>query len=260
MLVPFIKMHAQGNDFVVIDFFANDLDVSNFEVLAAAICARHFGVGADGLVLMKPTAQADARMKIYNSDGSCAEMCGSALRCVASLLLKRLRSKTVSILTDSGLKTATADDENIKVNLGQAAIVQEDMQVEGFKGDLVDIGNPHFIIFGADLDHDPHLKYGAMLEHHPIFPTSVNVHFVKILDRQNIRIKIWENAVGATLACGTGAASTVFAGIQKGLLDNKVRVDLPGGVVNIRYEEQSGDIYLIGPVSEVFVGKYQWKI
>lgn len=260
MLIPFTKMHAQGNDFVFIDLLAEPLDLVNPEELARKICDRHFGVGADGLVLIEPTSEADARMIIFNSDGSRAEMCGSALRSVASLLFRRIKNDMLLLQTDSGLKTARVEGEDIAVNLGKAIIIHKDLKVESFIGDLVDIGNPHFIIFCADLEDDPHLRYGAMIEHHPSFAASVNVHFVEILDRQNIRMKIWENAVGATLACGTGAASSVFAGIQKDLLDAVVKVELPGGCVSIRYEQSSGDLYLIGAVSEVFTGIYQWKI
>lgn len=260
MLIPFTKMHAQGNDFVFIDLIADPFEIKNPEALAKEICARHFGVGADGLVLIEPASEADARMIIFNSDGSRAEMCGSALRCVASLLFRKSNKDMLLIQTDSGIKTAEVEAGDIVVNLGKANILHQDLKVEGFIGDLVDIGNPHFIIFGADLEGDPHLRYGAMIELHPGFAASVNVHFVKILDRQHMRMKIWENAVGATLACGTGAASSVFAGIGKNLLDPTVEVELPGGSVRIRYEQVSGDLYLIGDVFEVFTGIYPWKI
>lgn len=255
--IPIVKMHAQGNDFVIMDTFQYPYSFLYFSELAVEICKPRFGMGADGLVLMIPSDQADAKMIIYNSDGSLAEMCGSALRCVAWLMYLKTWKSELSILTDSGLKKASIVDNIVSVNLGTPVFEAENMEVLGFKGDLVNIGNPHFVIWQDDLCDDPHLKYGYDIEHHPDFSRTVNVQFVKALSKQRIELKIWENAVGATMACGTGAVSAVFTGIQKGLLPNKVKVKMPGGSVMVQKKPEG--YILSGEVEIVFEGTYRWK-
>lgn len=259
MLIAFLKMQAQGNDFVILDFLGQEIPSYDFPALASSICDRHFGVGADGLVTIQASVAADARMVIYNSDGSRAEMCGSALRCVAGLLMDKHAVAEPRIFTDSGLKQAHREADNIIVNLGTAKILEADFPAGNFVGDLVDIGNPHYVVFCDEISEDPHLKYGAALEHHPAFPASVNVHFVQVQGRDKMQMKIWEHACGPTLACGTGAASAVYSGIRKELLDNEVTVGVPGGVLKIIYQQESNTLQLCGPVSQVFSGNYTWK-
>ena len=259
MLIAFQKMHAQGNDFVILDYMDQDLPAYDFPALASSICDRHFGVGADGLVTLLPCETADAQMIIYNSDGSRAEMCGSALRCVASLLMDKSARNEALILTDSGLKQARREGEDIIVNMGTASILEEDVPAGGFVGDLVNIGNPHYVVFCDNVSENPHLKHGAMLEHHPAFPAPVNVHFVQILSKDRMRMKIWEHACGPTLACGTGASSAVYSGIRKALLSHDVTVEVPGGILRIIHQEETDTMQLCGPVTQVFSGNYIWK-
>ena len=260
MLIAFEKMQAQGNDFVILDFLAQDLPAYDYPALASAICDRHFGVGADGLVILSASDTAAARMVIYNSDGSRAEMCGSALRCVSSLLMDISAIAEPLILTDSGLKQARREGEDIIVNMGTARMLKQDFPANGFVGDLVDIGNPHYVVFCDDISEDPHLKYGAILEHHRAFPAAVNVHFVQVFSKRKMQMKIWEHACGATLACGTGASSAVYSGIRKGLLEHEVTVEVPGGTLKIIYVKETDSLLLSGPVSHVFSGDYVWKI
>lgn len=260
MLIAFQKMQAQGNDFVILDYVDHGLPGYDFPALASSICDRHFGVGADGLVTLEAVDTADARMVIYNSDGTRAGMCGSALRCVSKLLMEKLAQAEVLILTDSGLKQARRKADDIIVNLGSARIIKADFPADDFTGDLVDIGNPHYVVFCEDISDDPHLKFGARLEHHPAFPAPVNVHFVQVQSRQSIQMKIWEHACGATLACGTGAASSVYSGIRKALLDHEVAVEVPGGMLKIIYQKETDTMLLSGPVNHVFSGNYTWKI
>jgi diaminopimelate epimerase len=260
MLIAFQKMHAQGNDFVILDYTDQDLPAYAYPALASSICDRHFGVGADGLVTLQASDAADARMIIYNSDGSRAGMCGSALRCVASLLMDKSARNEALILTDSGLKQARREGEDIIVNMGTARILEADVPAGGFVGDLVNIGNPHYVVFCDDVSGNPHLKHGAMLEHHPAFPSAVNVHFVQVLSKDRVRMKIWEQACGPTLACGTGASSAVYSGIRKALLGPEVTVEVPGGILKIIYQEETDSLQLCGPVSQVFSGNYTWKI
>ena len=262
MLIPFLKMHAQGNDFVILDFFAPEsfswakLDFSS---VAEELCKPHFGIGADGLVLLMPNASCDAQMFIYNADGTSAEMCGSALRCVTWILHQKTGKKEFSIQTEAGLKTCYINEDNtVTVNLGIPSMLKHSYQAEGFTGDLVNIGNQHFVVWVNSLQNNPHLQYGSVLEHHKGFKQTVNVHFAVLLNRNTAAIKIWEKGCGATLACGTGTAATVFSGITNGLLDNEVEVFMPGGIVKIVVSEKG---YLLsGEVCRSFEGVYNWKI
>lgn len=254
-------MQAQGNDFVILNALQHPLADLDFEALAQSMCRRRFSIGADGLVLLMPTPEADAQMIIYNNDGSRAEMCGSALRCVAQLSSLHYDKYRLQILTDSGIKSAEIlpQDGIVRVNLGRARILKAAYTVESFIGDLVDIGNPHYVLWRDDLRDDPQLKYGSHLEHHPAFETPVNVHFARVLSPTQIEMKIWEHACGATLACGTGAACTVSSGIHRGLLEHDVKVLVPGGELGISYVAESGDLLLSGTVSTAFTGIFTWK-
>ena len=262
MLIPFIKMHAQGNDFVILDGFALDMrviDKLDLSALAQDMCKRRTEVGADGLVLLSPCRTADGQMTIYNADGSRAEMCGSALRCVSVLLRAKKNRTDLSIITDSGKKTALISPQGIvSVNLGLPKIVEEKMAVEDFAGDLVSIGNLHYVVWMDELEHDPHLLHGSRLEAHAAFTRPVNVHFVKLISPAEIEMKIWERGAGATLACGTGAACCVASGVARGLLEDKVEVIMPGGRVNVRTGSQG--YTLAGEVSQPYRGEYNWRI
>lgn len=262
MLIPFIKMHAQGNDFVILDGFAiNPAQIKKLDLpaLARQACTRYKEIGADGLVIIEPCRTGDAQMTIYNADGSRAEMCGSALRCVASLLRSKKNRTDLSIITDSGKKTALIlPGEIVSVNLGIPKVMEESKPVEGFTGDLVNIGNLHYIIWQDHLDDDPHLKFGSILEHHPSFAKPVNVHFARIISPTEIEIKIWERGSGATLACGTGAGCCVASGIRRKLLEDKVEVKMPGGTVTIKASALG--YHLAGEVGKPFEGQYHWKI
>ena len=262
MLIPFIKMQAQGNDFVILDYFVPEmlsLKELDFPALAIEVCKPHFGIGADGLVLLKPSAEFDAQMIIFNADGTQAEMCGSALRCVAWLLHKKTVQTEFEIVTDSGVKKCQVNnDKTITANLGLPKMLKMAYSAEGFTGDLIEIGNPHFIVWQKSPLEKIHLKYGPILEHHKGFSDTVNVHFAYLINKNEIAIKIWEKGCGATLACGTGASATVFSGILNGFLDNEVKVNMPGGSVKIIATTQG---YLLsGEVYETFQGVFNWKI
>lgn len=262
MLIPFIKMQAQGNDFVIIDGFGTTADLLrkiDLAVFASTICRPKTDVGADGLVLIHPCKTADGQMLIYNSDGSRAEMCGSALRCVALLLKDKRRRGDLSVLTDSGLKTAIVHNGNkVSVNLGNPKLLQKELVVSDFSGDLVDIGNLHYIVWQDDLESDPHLKYGSLLETNPAFPRPVNVHFVRRAEDNKLEMKIWERAVGPTLACGTGAVSSVFSAVNRGWQGEKMIVAMPGGEVSVK--PGFNGYLLAGEVFVSFRGEYEWKI
>ncbi len=258
MLIPFSKLHAQGNDFVFLQLLHTPKSSLPLEELAKDICDRRSGVGADGLVLLLAAHDADARMLIYNSDGSHAMMCGSALRCCAFLLNKLSGKTELLFATDSGLKTASVREGQISVNLGKPILKERDISLEGITGSLVDMGNPHFVSFQHELNGQE-LELGPLLERHAHFGEGVNAEFVRALSRLEIDMKVWERGAGATSACGTGAAASVFCGIEQGLLDDEVRVNMPGGDVRIKRLE-NGEFILAGTVEHTFSGVYKWKI
>jgi len=259
-LINFIKMQAQGNDFVMVNLLGNkDLPLDP-PGLAKAICDRRLGVGADGLVLLRDDEIAAARMIIYNSDGSRAAMCGSALRCSAWLLAGTGKKSQLLISTDSGPKSVEVEHaaRMVHANLGAPRLVELKLELDGIDGSLVDVGNLHFISWWDSLDDDPHLKHGFAIEHSPGFEHGLNSMFARIISPQEIELKIWENACGPTLACGTGATATVRTGLAKGLLSGEVKVIMPGGTVGIK-EDGAGDFILSGFVEDVFNGAYLWK-
>ncbi|MDZ4182183.1 MAG: diaminopimelate epimerase [Candidatus Cloacimonadaceae bacterium] len=258
MRIPFVKMNAQGNDFAILDIRGESEVRFDPILLAKDICDRRFGVGADGLVLLTDSAIAAARMLIYNADGSRAIMCGSALRCISSLLHKQEGITEALIETDAGIRRINISGENIKVSLGTPRLVFANVVVEELSGCLVDVGNYHFVCYGQSLEDEPHLRYGPVFEHHPDLPGAVNSHFVRVISPQEISIKIWEHGVGATIACGTGAAACVLCGRNMGILSDSVIVNMPGGAVNIAYQPD-GECILSGTVSEAFSGEYLWK-
>lgn len=263
MLIDFIKMQAQGNDFLILDQLAEQ-QTMDYSALAVAICKPHTGFGADGLVLLQQSATDLCKMVIYNNDGSRAAMCGSALRCLTKLAYDKYHLEQFSIETDSGSKSVqvcqAGDDLLITVNLGKPELLESTKQVGQITGSLVDVGNLHYVIYQDSIEDDPHLKWGSWLEHHAAFAESVNVHFVQLIAKNRIRIKIWENAVGPTLACGTGATACVLTGITLHGLDDVVTVEMPGGEVTITLLKDDGQFLLTGPVETTGSGTYQWKI
>lgn len=263
MLIPFAKMQAQGNDFVILDLLGQGTPESYHQKLAKSICDRHFGVGADGLVLLLNAESAAARMVIFNSDGSRAEICGSALRCCVALLGHKLDRNELDVLTDAGLMRANIFMEEgrrqLEVDLGVPRFIRTEARAEGLEGALVDIGNRHFVSFWEELSDKPHLIHGPLIEHNQELGGALNSMYVKVIAKDEIELSIWENACGPTLACGSGAVASVFAGIHQGLLADKVAVRMPGGMVRIRRTEQ-GRFLLSGPVEYVFSGVYRWKI
>lgn len=257
MNIPFSKMQAQGNDFVFIDY-SPQLQEVDFERLAIVISNRRFGVGADGLIILKEHPFADREMIIYNSDGSRAKMCGSALRCAALKLSRLLDKDELTIITDSGLKEAEVRDGEATVYLGRAKKLQE-LKIEDFDGDLVDIGNLHYIIYNADLEAQPQRLYGKALNRDARLPEGVNIHFIEILSRNWVKMKIWENGAGETLACGTGAAAVLHSAVSRGLMDKEAEVLMPGGSISVQMKDDKG-MLIRGGAEESFTGHFPWKI
>jgi diaminopimelate epimerase len=254
MRYKFFKMHAQGNDYIYFDFTETVVPDLNFSEAAIKLSDRHYGIGADGIVLIQSDERCDAFMRIFNADGSEAEMCGSALRCTAYYLNKQHKVKSSTINTKSGeMSIAVEANSIVKVSLGKAELLSnESINIAGYEGFPVNIGNPHFVCFTKVLNPQATSRFGPLIENHEKFLNKTNVEFVHILSQNKIALEVWERGSGRTLACGTGAGASVFAGIKKGFLDNIVQVDLPGGSVTI--EMKDDEIFLSGEVNFVFSG------
>jgi diaminopimelate epimerase len=272
----FTKMHGLGNDFIVV---SEEKELpSNAPQLAQDLCNRFFGIGADGLVYILPSDQADFRMRIINSDGSEAEQCGNAIRCVAKYVYDRkLTDRTeISIQTGAGVQHVTLNINNgavesVRVDMGepilngtaipttvdQNPVVNHPIEAAGrqFHFTAVSMGNPHCVIYVDDaVNFDLH-TWGPPLETHSMFPRKINVEFATVKSSNFIDMRVWERGAGTTLACGTGACATLVASVLNGLTDRAATVSLKGGDLWIEWDERDNHVYMTGPAAEVFTGK-----
>lgn len=280
-MLNFTKMTGLGNDYIYIDC-TDGTKLKNIPEIAKKLSDRHFGIGADGLILIdKPdNKQSDFKMRIFNSDGSEAEMCGNGIRCVAKYIHdhKLSDSDKISIDTLAGIKKvkileneagecneAIVDmgepifqDKNIPYNVYEPFNKDLDINVENEKMrfTVVSMGNPHAVTFVEDLDDLQIETYGPIIEDNPIFPNRTNVEFVQIIDKNNIRVRVWERGVGETFACGTGACAAVVASGLNGYTDEIVTVSLPGGKLKIEWGKDN-HIYMQGPATTVYEGKFE---
>ena len=270
MKILFTKMHGLGNDFVVID--GRKTKIPSLNKAAKFLCDRRFGVGADQLLLLGSSKKADFRMDIFNADGSTVEMCGNGLRCIAKYVFdaKLMKKKEVVIETLSGLQTVKVlPKDQFQVNMGEpilrgrqipvnlsGRVINRPLRTEGqeFRVTCVSMGNPHCVIFVEDLIRLPVAKYGPLVETHRLFPKKTNVEFVQVNSRTEIEMRVWERGAGETLACGSGACGAVVASVLNGMTDRKVRVNLPGGVLNIEWNRETNHVFMTGPATEVFKG------
>ena len=256
----FTKYNGLGNDFIFLDG-KDALAVTDLAALARRLCDRYTGIGADGLVLLLPSAIADIHMRIINSDGSEAEMCGNASRCVA-LHLSQTRipaQKQFTLETLAGLITTEIIDiqkQLVRVNMGTAKEVEPlTVQVAGkeFAGMCVSMGNPHFVIPVEHVETFPIAQWGPLLETHPAFPHKTNVEFVEVLSQQTVRMRVWERGAGITRACGTGSCATAVACATWGLTEKQITVQLDGGELQIAWPDKK-EILMTGPAQKVFEG------
>ncbi len=277
--MDFIKMHGLGNDFVI--FSQYDKLPDNAPELALKICDRHFGVGADGLVFILPSDVADIRMRIMNSDGSEAEQCGNAIRCVAKHAYdnKLTDKQSISIETQAGvkqvnilLKEGMNEISAVTVNMGEPVLkgeliptaISKDLvlnypiEIEGneFSFTAVSMGNPHAVIFVKDAANFDVEKWGPIIETHPLFPKKTNVEFVTVKSSDEVIMRVWERGVGQTLACGTGACATAVASVLTGQSARNVLVCLKGGDLRIVWNEKDNNVYMTGEAKKVFKGKW----
>lgn len=275
-MIKFTKMHGLGNDYVYID--AINQKIENESSLAKFVSNRHFGIGSDGLILICKSKVADFKMRMFNSDGSEAEMCGNGIRCVGKFVYdKGLTNKTtVKIETLAGIKTLilnTKDGkvETARVDMGEPILEAEKIPVisteepvknleleaenKKFKFTCVSMGNPHAITIVENTKEFDVEKYGKVLEVDKAFPKKANIEFAQIIDRQNINMRVWERGAGETLACGTGACATAVACNLNGLTARKVNIELLGGTLNIEWNETDNHVYMTGPAVTVFDGE-----
>lgn len=266
------KMHGLGNDFIV--FFDENGRHKDFRDLAIRLCDRHTGIGADGILVVIPSDVADVYMRIINSDGSEAEMCGNGIRCFAKYAFDRgiITSTEFSVETLAGIMRPTIIAENgkaklVKVNMGKPTFTSEDipmnvnvpvvkeypLEVEGMTYTVSSclLGVPHTEVFVQDVTAVPLTELGPKLETHPLFPKKTNVNFVQVVDREHIKVRTWERGAGATLACGTGSCASAVMAHENGFADRHVDVELYLGTLTIDYEED-GTVYMTGPATEVF--------
>ena len=276
--LQFVKMHGAGNDYVYVDCFRQPIP-RHPTALARRIADRHTGVGGDGLILITPSDCADARMRMYNADGSEAEMCGNGIRCVAKYVYDsgiatadRLRIETGAGVLTLDVETIDGKVERVRVNMG-APILESDrvpttlagpraveapLTVGGqtFAATCVSMGNPHCVIFVPEATVELVLGIGPLIEKHEAFPARVNVEFVEVLNPTELVQRTWERGSGETLACGTGASAVCVAGILTGRCERRVTIHLRGGDLELEWNESDGFVYMTGPATEVFRGEW----
>lgn len=243
-------MQGIGNDFVVLD--ARERSFNDPQSLTRAVCDRRFGIGADGAIFVEQDPVADVRMRMLNPDGSEAEMCGNGLRCVARFV--KDHSGTVTIATGDRITACEIQsDLKVRVDMGSLAIVDSALEVAGFKGTYVELGNPHFVVFVPDVHQIELEAIGPKLEHDKVFPNRCNIHFVQVDDRETLTQRTWERGAGITMACGSGACASAAASHFHSLTDNTVTVKLPGGNLVIEVKDD-GRVWMSGPAKTAFRG------
>lgn len=276
--MKFIKMHGCGNDYIYVDCTKEDL-VNESEV-SIKLSDRRFGIGSDGLILIRPSEVADFKMSIFNADGSEAKMCGNGVRCVGKFVYDNglTNKEEVRIETLSGIKILKLNVRDGKVSTvevdmgapiieaklipaispnGNSKIIDEEIDVEGvnYKVTCVSMGNPHCITFVENTKVLDLEKIGPGFEYHKMFPDRVNTEFIQVLSRNEINMRVWERGSGETFACGTGACASVVACVLNGLTEEEVKVNLVGGELFIKYDREADTVFMTGPATTVYKGE-----
>jgi diaminopimelate epimerase len=274
----FTKMHGIGNDYVFVSTFDQAPPADPVQ-LARVLSDRHGGIGGDGLILIMPSDRADARMRMFNADGSEGEMCGNGIRCVAKYLFDHglARKQQVAIETGRGvlalqLEVSEGRVDKVRVDMG-TPILQSDQIPTLLRGNppvavplemadhvlavtAVSMGNPHAVVYLPDIDNFPLESVGPILERHSAFPRRVNVHVVQILGRNEVRMRTWERGSGITRACGTGACAVCVAGVLTGQTERTILAHLPGGDLELAWPFDGSSVFMTGPATEVFSGEW----
>jgi diaminopimelate epimerase len=272
--LEFTKMQGAGNDFIVLDGVNGELPP--IEPLARLLCDRHFGIGADQLLVVRPSRAADFRMEIFNADGSQVEMCANGIRAFYKYVRDRgltgqdeIGVETLSgvvrprwagadrVLVDMGRPVLESAKIPTTLGAGDESVIDVPLEVDGeaLRVSCVSMGNPHAVLFVGDPDTAPVERLGPRIEHHPAFPNRVNVEFVAPVGRGRIRQRTWERGTGETLACGSGACAVAVVSILRGLVDRRVTVELRGGELEIAWKDEAASVFMTGPAAEVFSGR-----
>jgi diaminopimelate epimerase len=272
----FLKMHGCGNDYIYLDCFRQP-PPRDPAGLSRTISDRHFGVGGDGLILICPSERADARMRIFNADGSEAEMCGNGIRCVAKYVYDHGIARKPQLTIETGRGILTLDVEGsggkvrqVRVDMGEPILQAQriptilpgdppiDVPLPGLdlRVTCVSMGNPHCVAFVPTLSDDLVLGAGPKIERHPAFPRRVNAEFVRVNGPADVTVRVWERGSGETLACGTGACAVCVAGVLTGRMERRLLAHLPGGDLQLEWSEADNHVYLTGPAVEVFSGDW----
>ncbi|KJS81451.1 MAG: diaminopimelate epimerase [Peptococcaceae bacterium BICA1-8] len=271
----FVKMHGAGNDFILINLLEGNSPL-DYSLLAPKLCDRNFGIGADGLLFIMPSETADIKMRIINSDGSEAEMCGNGIRCFAKFVyeegiinkniieVETLAGKIIPeiILNNNKVASVRVDMGEPKLERSQIPMFGEEGRVikeklviaeKEFEVTAVSMGNPHCVIFVPNIKEIEIEKWGPLIEKHPVFPRKTNVEFVQVITPSEVVMRVWERGAGITLACGTGACATLTAGVLNNYINRKASIKLLGGELTVEWEENN-HLYMTGPAIEVFRG------
>lgn len=270
MNIRFTKMEGLGNDYIFIDGVSRPLDIPESELsrLAQQMSDRHFGIGSDGLVLILPSQKADLRMRIFNADGSEAQMCGNAARCVGKYAYEHHLTphKTILLETLAGVKELTLltfrrQVQLVEVGMGYPKDIQVNvpLEIEGttIKVTLVNMGNPHAVVFTHSVEDLDMEAWGTAIAQHPMFKEGVNVEVVDIVDANTLRMRVWERGSGETMACGTGACAARVAAVSRGFVSPSGPVVMDGGQLIVHWNRSTDAVVMIGPANEVFSGVYK---
>lgn len=280
----FTKMHGIGNDYVYVDC-VREKPPADPAAVAVAVSDRHFGIGSDGLILICPSERADARMRMFNADGSESEMCGNGIRCVAKFVHDHGIATKPKLAIETGRGVLSVDLEvkdgkavRVRVNMGEPILESAKIPTtlpgdppvnvplyvapEEYEVTCVSMGNPHAVFYPGDAFfesgqlHDPLASCGPLVENAPIFPRRINAHFVKVHSPNEVTMRTWERGSGITLACGTGACAVCVAGVLTGRTARKLLAHLPGGDLELEWSEADNCVYMTGPATEVFTGEW----
>lgn len=280
-MTKFTKMQGLGNDFIITEF--ENIKQYNLKIFSKFVCDRHFGIGADGLILFSNSKVADFKMRIFNNDGTEAEMCGNGIRCLAKYLYEKeyTNKEEMTIETLAGIKIVKLIMENnnimaVRINIGKPQTSANKLPIylpqkyyktnnmckimfkvadKELEGTFLSVGNPHTVIKVKNVKEIQLSKYGKIIENYKFFPQKTNVEFVEKIDDKNIRVRVWERGVGETLACGTGAVASAYAMFKEKEISNDVKVELDGGSLRIYIDTESEEVYMEGLAINVFEGE-----
>ena len=272
----FTKWQGCGNDFVLIDCRAQEL--ADYGAFAQKACDRHYGIGGDGILVVLPSDKADFRMRIFNTDGSEAEMCGNGIRCFARYLYDNgiTKKRKFTVETGAGILVpeiieADGTVTGVRVDMGEPVLAADQIPMKGYGANRVvnepvevagrswritgvSMGNPHCVVFVDDIKTTPIEEVGPVFETLERYPKKTNTEFVQVLDRQHMRMRVWERGAAITLACGTGACATLTAAVLNDLTDRKAEIQLDGGTLTIEWDERDNHLYMTGPAVQTFAG------